>query len=168
MWPENGTVLIRARAYRIKESTQQKLAEIEKIVLTSSDLPPPEDWKLHFPVPVANFARVSLFNENTASKIANAFLPSGSKDKVVVEAYPGELYELEGFCLFSDLAAGPGALTRALLKLPKSRLSKLIVIEDYEPYLKYLRASSFPVVTRMSFLTAKCSLLSRLIRASKF
>jgi transcription factor 1 len=37
--------------------------------------------------------------------------------------------------------AGPGALTRALLNLPKERIRKLIVIEDHEQYLDYIRVS---------------------------
>lgn len=36
--------------------------------------------------------------------------------------------------------AGPGVLTRSLLKLPKSKLKKLIVLENGENYLKYLQA----------------------------
>lgn len=38
---------------------------------------------------------------------------------------------------------GPGQLTRALLKLPKKRIKKLIVMEDHEPYLDYLRAGRY-------------------------
>jgi len=56
-----------------------------------------------------------------AAKAAEQFVPDGSKDKVVIEAFPG-----------------PGALTRALLALPKSRIRKLIVVENHKPYLDYL------------------------------
>lgn len=34
---------------------------------------------------------------------------------------------------------GPGVLTRGLLKLPPSQVKKLIVLEDVEHYLKYLK-----------------------------
>jgi hypothetical protein len=34
---------------------------------------------------------------------------------------------------------GPGALTRSLLKLPKDKLQKLIVLEDNKLYLEHLR-----------------------------
>lgn len=37
---------------------------------------------------------------------------------------------------------GPGQLTRALLNLPKGRIKRLIVMEDWEPYLEYLRVSA--------------------------
>ena len=36
---------------------------------------------------------------------------------------------------------GPGQLTRALLRLPKERVKRVIVMEDWENYLEYLRAS---------------------------
>ena len=34
---------------------------------------------------------------------------------------------------------GPGVLTRGLLKLPPSQVKKIIVLEESENYLKYLR-----------------------------
>ncbi|KAG2750325.1 S-adenosyl-L-methionine-dependent methyltransferase [Suillus brevipes Sb2] len=66
-------------------------------------------------------SRISIANPETAALVANSFVPSGSRDKVIVEAYPG-----------------PGALTRALMELPKSRIRKIIVLEDAEPYLNFL------------------------------
>lgn len=38
--------------------------------------------------------------------------------------------------------SGPGLLTRALLDLPKTRIKKLIILEDDEPFLNYLRVRS--------------------------
>ena len=38
--------------------------------------------------------------------------------------------------------AGPGMLTRSLLKLPPSRVKKVIVLEDQPAYLKYLKVCS--------------------------
>ena len=40
---------------------------------------------------------------------------------------------------FLIVVLGPGALSRALLTLPPSKLKKLIILEEYEPYLEYLR-----------------------------
>ncbi|KAF7971210.1 hypothetical protein HWV62_21606 [Athelia sp. TMB] len=69
-----------------------------------------------------NKDRISLSCPTTAAAIAEAYVPAGSKNKVIIEAFPG-----------------PGALTRALLALPKSRIRKIIVIEDQEAYLDWLR-----------------------------
>lgn len=41
---------------------------------------------------------------------------------------------------------GPGALSRALLQMDSSRIRKLIILEDHESYLDYLKVSEFPVV----------------------
>ncbi|KAG6861468.1 hypothetical protein C0995_016247 [Termitomyces sp. Mi166 len=82
----------------------------------------PEEWKKLFKVWIQINHRVSLRNPETAAKIADAFVPEGSRDKVVIEAYPG-----------------PGQLTRALLDLPKERIKKLIVLENWSHYLDWLR-----------------------------
>jgi hypothetical protein len=42
-------------------------------------------------------------------------------------------------CAVLTPSLGPGALSRALLTLPPSQLKSLIILEDYEPYLEYLR-----------------------------
>ncbi|KIM78942.1 hypothetical protein PILCRDRAFT_75087 [Piloderma croceum F 1598] len=84
-------------------------------------LPDPSSWRTFFStIPVKD--RISVSNPKTAAKMADAFVPAGSRDKVIIEAFPG-----------------PGALTRALLALPKSRIRKLIVIDDHKPYLEYLQ-----------------------------
>ncbi|KAG6885163.1 hypothetical protein C0993_005403 [Termitomyces sp. T159_Od127] len=82
----------------------------------------PEEWSKHFKAPILINHRISVRNPATAATIADAFVPEGSQDKIIVEAYPG-----------------PGQLTRALLALPKERIKKLIVIENWEPYLEWLR-----------------------------
>jgi len=84
-------------------------------------LPDPQEWRTFFP-PQKHKDRISISNPDTAALLAEAFVPKGSKDKVIIEAFPG-----------------PGALTRALLNLPKERIRKLIVIEDHEKYLDYIR-----------------------------
>ncbi|KAL6310467.1 S-adenosyl-L-methionine-dependent methyltransferase, partial [Sparassis latifolia] len=90
-------------------------------------LPPLEEWRHHFTVGT-NYSRenVSLWNPHTAARIAHSFLsnpsPASGNGKIIIEAYPG-----------------PGALSRALLTLPKSKVRKLIILEDHEQYLKFLR-----------------------------
>ncbi|KAF7315740.1 Glycoside hydrolase family 63 protein [Mycena indigotica] len=87
------------------------------------NLPPQDLWRKTFP-PVNRTVshRVSLANPKTAAQVANAFVPSDSRDKTIVEAFPG-----------------PGQLTRALLALPKTRIKQLIVLEKEPSYLAYLK-----------------------------
>ncbi|KAF7428018.1 Mitochondrial transcription factor 1 [Pleurotus ostreatus] len=86
------------------------------------DLPPPSEWRKYFRSDtLLTRDRASIKDQDTANAMAEAFVPAGSEGKVIIEAYPG-----------------PGALTRALMNLPKSRISKLIVLEDHEPYLDFL------------------------------
>ncbi|PBK95639.1 S-adenosyl-L-methionine-dependent methyltransferase [Armillaria gallica] len=87
------------------------------------DLPDFLQWRSFFPSNSSLAHRISVANPETAKKIANAFVPEGSKDKVIIEAFPG-----------------PGQLTRALLALPKERIKKLIVLETHDDYLQYLRS----------------------------
>ncbi|KAI6169297.1 S-adenosyl-L-methionine-dependent methyltransferase [Pisolithus thermaeus] len=86
-------------------------------------LPAQEDWVAAFPTAGATFSsRVFLRNAQSAAVVADAFVPAGSKDKVIIEAFPG-----------------PGVLTRALMALPRERIRKIIVLEHLEPYLDFLR-----------------------------
>jgi hypothetical protein len=52
-------------------------------------LPPIDKWRKTFPLTQFATHRISLKNRDTANAVANAFVPRGSKDKVIVEAYPG-------------------------------------------------------------------------------
>ncbi|KAJ8596602.1 S-adenosyl-L-methionine-dependent methyltransferase [Rhizopogon salebrosus TDB-379] len=86
------------------------------------ELPPLSQWLDYFPTGgMALKGRISIANPDTAALVADSFVPHGSRDKVIVEAYPG-----------------PGALTRALMQLPKERIRKIIVLEDTEYYLNFL------------------------------
>jgi hypothetical protein len=52
----------------------------------------PESWKKAFLTQGTNIRdRVSVRNPETAAKLANAFVPDGEKDRVIVEAFPGPL-----------------------------------------------------------------------------
>ncbi|KAI0046065.1 S-adenosyl-L-methionine-dependent methyltransferase [Auriscalpium vulgare] len=100
-------------------------------------IPPPDEWRKAFPLSTAAARdRVSIRNPATAVAVARAFINGdGTKTgqpKTVIEAFPG-----------------PGLLSRALLTLPPSELGKLIILEDYKPYLEYLRplAEADPRVT---------------------
>ncbi|KAF8069972.1 hypothetical protein FPV67DRAFT_1753867 [Lyophyllum atratum] len=86
------------------------------------NLPPESEWRKHFSGKIHVNYRISIRNAETAAKLADAFVPEGSEGKVIVEAFPG-----------------PGQLSRALLNLPKERIRKMIIMEDWEPYLEYLR-----------------------------
>ncbi|KAH7923740.1 S-adenosyl-L-methionine-dependent methyltransferase [Leucogyrophana mollusca] len=91
--------------------------------LVTQALPPASEWRKAFPSGGAAVKdRVSIRNPATAMLVANSFVPPGSEGKVIIEAYPG-----------------PGALTRALMRLPKERIRKIIVLEDNERYLEYLK-----------------------------
>ncbi|KAG1771801.1 S-adenosyl-L-methionine-dependent methyltransferase [Suillus occidentalis] len=86
------------------------------------NLPPRSKWRNYFPTSGAALkSRISIANPETAAQVANSFVPLGSRDQVIIEAYPG-----------------PGALTRALMELPKDRIRKIIVLEDSECYLNFL------------------------------
>ncbi|KAG6824795.1 hypothetical protein H0H93_001525, partial [Arthromyces matolae] len=97
---------------------QQQQPELEP----KFDLPDdPDVWIKAFKVAVAVNHRVSIRDRRTAEKIANTIVPEGSEGQTLIEAYPG-----------------PGRLTRALLELPKNRIKKLIVVENWGPYLQWL------------------------------
>jgi hypothetical protein len=105
------------------------------------DLPPISHWDTCFPQKNSAIRdRVSVRNPKTAAAIAESFVPKGSCAKIVLEAFPGVfhfvylVYAINRFTF-----EGPGTLTRALLGLPRDRIQKLIVLEDYELYLEYLR-----------------------------
>ena len=89
-------------------------------------LPPLKSWSTAFPI-LAKDARyrVLLHNPKTAQILADAFLGADkhiSEPRVIIEAFPG-----------------PGVLSRAFLQQPESVVRKLILLEENESYLKYLR-----------------------------
>ncbi|KAI0305536.1 S-adenosyl-L-methionine-dependent methyltransferase [Multifurca ochricompacta] len=90
-------------------------------------LPPVGDWLTHFPyAPPVVRDRISIRDPASAIQVAQSFVnskkTSTGNPKIIIEAFPG-----------------PGALSRAFLTLPPSQLQKLIILEDHEPYLEYLR-----------------------------
>ncbi|KAI0081915.1 S-adenosyl-L-methionine-dependent methyltransferase [Panus rudis PR-1116 ss-1] len=88
-------------------------------------LPPYKEWRKHFTATTRETRdRVSVANPETAKKLAEAFVTQGTaagEGKVIIEAFPG-----------------PGALSRALLELPKSKVKRLIILEHNPEYLAYL------------------------------
>ncbi|KAF9010691.1 ribosomal RNA adenine dimethylase-domain-containing protein [Cyathus striatus] len=129
--PDTTSKKVRKRTEKsTKSSSSNKLDALSNNAATKNELPlgneaelPPIDkWKLHFPATVSGRLRISVHNSDTAAALADAFVPEGSRDKVIIEAFPG-----------------PGQLTRALINLPRERVKKIIVLENETSYLKYLR-----------------------------
>uniref|UniRef100_A0A8H7Y7I9 rRNA adenine N(6)-methyltransferase n=1 Tax=Psilocybe cubensis TaxID=181762 RepID=A0A8H7Y7I9_PSICU len=87
------------------------------------NLPPMAQWKEVFSH-VRESKRPTLRNPETALMLADKIIPEGSKDKVIIEAF-----------------SGPGQLSRALLKLPRERIKKLIILESVPHYWKYVKVA---------------------------
>ncbi|KAK7045566.1 hypothetical protein VNI00_007398 [Paramarasmius palmivorus] len=109
--------------------TKERSKSGRKKIIVEDHLPPPEQrtelppvsqWQKLFHARSQSH-RVSLADAEVAPLVADAFVPEGSKGKVIIEAFPG-----------------PGVLTRALLKLPRERIDRIIVLEDYEKYYDFL------------------------------
>jgi hypothetical protein len=106
-----------------------------------SPLPPTSEWKKVFDANHRNRRlRVCLSNPQTATRVANSLFPPkesvNAKGKVVIEAFPGEAGASFSLLTCQQHAAGPGALTRALLELPTNQIRKLIVLEDIPDYFQ--------------------------------
>lgn len=108
-----------------------------------TDLPPREDWIDLFPYSAETKARYTVVNPELCKQLAETFVPEGSKDKIIMEAFPGELsvsVSVARQIILSNISSsGQGVLTRALLDLPKERIKKLIVMEDYPRYYRFLK-----------------------------
>ncbi|KAI0769349.1 S-adenosyl-L-methionine-dependent methyltransferase [Trametes elegans] len=89
-------------------------------------LPPQQEWRTQFPINnTLRRERPVLSNPDTARLVAQSFLSTPASDsggKIVIEAFPG-----------------PGALSRAMLELPSSKLKKLIILEEDKQYLNALK-----------------------------
>ncbi|TFK53582.1 S-adenosyl-L-methionine-dependent methyltransferase [Heliocybe sulcata] len=141
-------------------STPGRRKSFVQTVEPSLELPELELWRETFPYSAMGLKdRVSVKNPATADKLAKSFVywnwnkmdekkepsnvkeyaeeseqqeanadleselePGNGKGKVIIEAFPG-----------------PGALTRALMRLPEERVRKLIVLEDDELYYPWLK-----------------------------
>ncbi|KAL1748705.1 S-adenosyl-L-methionine-dependent methyltransferase [Schizophyllum fasciatum] len=102
--------------------------EMDAIAVSDDDwqsrveLPPIDDWNTIFPSHYTINTRLTLHNRETARTLAEAYVPEGSVGKTIIEAYPG-----------------PGTLSRAILALPKERVKRLILVDNYPPFLNYLQ-----------------------------
>jgi transcription factor 1 len=56
-------------------------------------LPDRLEWRSFFSAHAKE--RISVSNEQTAAEAAEAFVPAGSRDKIIIEAFPGEWYRRE-------------------------------------------------------------------------
>lgn len=54
------------------------------------ELPPGEEWHHYFPIKKETAHRTTVSNTETARILAEKFVPKGSKDKVIIEANPGQ------------------------------------------------------------------------------
>lgn len=131
----------RKRTVAKLSASKSRPSELEFVDISKGDLPPIMEWRKYFTSTLESNHRISIRNPETAAAMADAFVPEGSHGKVVIEAFPGELYFCCTFHKQPHRVQGPGQLTRALLALPEERIRKLIVLESNTQYLKYLRVS---------------------------
>jgi len=119
-------------------------------------LPPPSEWEntvwARAYKKLALRDRVFLKNPVSAYQLAQAFVPEGLRDQVIIEAFPGTLDRPFLFPALT-IVPGPGALTRALLQLPKERIRKIIVLEDWPEFLAYLRVCGQSFIPSMAHFT---------------
>jgi transcription factor 1 len=66
-----------------------------------AELPPREKWNKYFPWTTEVKGRASIVNPDAARKLAEAYVPEGSKDQVIIEAFPGALY-ISAFRQFAE------------------------------------------------------------------
>ena len=55
------------------------------------DLPPLDEWRSYFPVSKDTLAKAVVRKPESAALMAEAFVPEGSKDKIIIDASPGAL-----------------------------------------------------------------------------
>lgn len=73
-------------------SSRKGRKKIEVVEIAESgnvELPPISEWPGYFPSTLANKARASIMNAERARQLADAFVPAKSREKVIVEAFPG-------------------------------------------------------------------------------
>ncbi len=110
---------------------------------TLPPVPPVYEWPHRFTAPLFR-GRNFLRNPAVADVVADNFLSSTAAEgegKVVIEAFPGALSfeRLSKFAINLRNVQGPCILSRALLSLPRNRLRKLIILEDFPGYLEVLK-----------------------------
>lgn len=79
-----------AEVLNAPERTIPKSPYTNPIDPTKADLPSQDEWRKIFPHLLANANRVSIRNPQTASRLADVFIPQGSGGKIVIEAFPGK------------------------------------------------------------------------------
>ena len=71
-----------------RQSKRPKLTE-EELNESKLNLPPIDKWRNYFAIMEGQRLRFFLRNPDTARKLAEVFVPEGSKDLIVIEAAPG-------------------------------------------------------------------------------
>ena len=81
-----------ADIFAFSNGDKKTTAEPAQDTLSRLHLPPLDQWKKRFPPLPSVIHRVSVRNPQTARAIAEAFVPIDSRDKEIIEAYPGNIY----------------------------------------------------------------------------
>ena len=82
--------LVECNPIIIPSRTNRRHRRLTYVSANKFHLPAEHDWRAAFPTTGAAFKnRVSLRNYESAMRVAEAFVPAGCRDKVIVEAFPG-------------------------------------------------------------------------------
>ena len=83
---------------RLKGTVRLQPGEVLPEISAGWELPPLDMWRKYFPVEKQiNFLRPAVRNPETAAMLAEAFVPEGSRDNIIIDACPGmslHLYQL--------------------------------------------------------------------------
>jgi hypothetical protein len=79
---------VRVRRKRISP-THLTEADKEALSVSKLNLPPIDKWRQYFAITEAQRLRTFLRHPDTAKMVAEAFVPEGSKDLIIIEAAPG-------------------------------------------------------------------------------
>jgi transcription factor 1 len=74
------------------DSSKKREEVLSKVV--GWDLPPLNLWRKYFPLDKSSLHRSVIRNPDTAAMLADAFVPEGSKDKIIIDACPGTVHSI--------------------------------------------------------------------------
>lgn len=127
----------KALIWRTPHKTWQRNARKATVIpdeqpdLAPGQLPPLHLWRRYFPIKGNDGTkqRVSVSNEQTAQKLVDSFISEDAKEKVVIEAFPGQSLYL----LLCPLITERRGISQAPVSLPEHCSSFLLV--DYASLL---------------------------------
>ena len=87
----DGVEIVKPVRVRRKRISKTQLTEADQAALSVSklNLPPIDKWRQYFAIAEAQRLRTFLRHPDTAQMLAEAFVPEGSKDLIIIEAAPG-------------------------------------------------------------------------------